>query len=138
MQFRIKPCYDKELIKALHKKYLPGDVLYSSPSADWVVTYQGQPIGFCQLGDDGREDAAFLARAAVDPVFKGMGLGRRLIRVRERYARAAGLLRLYTYTTVDNMQSIANLQRLGYTLYRPEVLYVGPKYLYWQKLLEVK
>ena len=138
-KFKIEPCYDKSLIDYLQRRWFPGDRVFTGESADWVVRADdGNLVGFCMLAVDymGRPDVAFLARAAVAPDARGHNLHVRMLRTRERYARRVGITRIYTYTSPRNIKSNVNLQRASYTLYEPPTLYVGKKWLYWQKHLK--
>lgn len=135
-KFKIKRCFDKVLIKKLHKKIFPTDVFHDSESVDWVVfNNAGQPVGFCMLSEENQE-TGYMARAGILPRYQGKGLHRRMIITRERMARKMNFSFMITYTKLHNIQSSVNLERLGYRLYIPQKQYADKDCLYWRKVLK--
>lgn len=65
------------------------------------------------------EQAAYLHRAGVSPDARGMGLQRRLVLARLRWARDQGLPEAWTYTSHDNFASINTLIRCGFRVWSP-------------------
>ena len=129
---RIRQTTNIELINKLQLKYLPGDALYENPLAVyWVIWDSKVPIGFCILST--YEDHGFLARAGISYKYYGKGLQKRLIRIRDLYAKKQGLVGCLTYTHRDNIASSRNLQSCGYKLYKPFHDYAGIEFLYWIK-----
>jgi GNAT superfamily N-acetyltransferase len=104
----------------------------------WVVEHQTQCVGFAALWPSVRTPfTGYLARAAVHPIYRGRGLQRRLIRVRERKAKALGWAAMVTDCLPTNLHSANNFIACGYRLYKPEVswaAYENP--LYWRKYLD--
>ena len=77
---------------------------------------------------------AFLSNCAVAPHYRGLGYQRDLIAYRVRWARRAGLDGVRTYASVDNVPSMVNLLKAGFT--PTEVLAEGENsYLYFRKVL---
>lgn len=82
---------------------------------------------------------AYLARAGVLEKFRGLGLQKRLIRARERYAVRQGSEMMVTYTANSNWPSIKSLMFEGYHNYEPAkgVAWAGREgFLYWRKSLK--
>ena len=78
----------------------------------WVVEADRRVVGFVVLVD--QAPATLLENVAVDPAWRGRGIGRRLVALAEDEARAAGheAVRLYTHATMhENARLYA---RLGY------------------------
>lgn len=108
-----------ELCNELHRELLPGDDLYDSEGAAWWLAYDGdKPVAFAaaKLVAGG---SVFLARAGVRRCARGRGLQRRLIRVRERWARAQGATSAVTYADRLNAPSINSLVGAGYRAFDP-------------------
>lgn len=101
----------------------------------WLVYYGSEPIAFALLAPSSTAPAGgYLSRVGVLEPYRGHGLQRRLISVRERKARALNWSVLVTDTT-DNVPSANSLIRSGYTLYRPDFPWAFPDSLYWRKTL---
>ena len=64
-------------------------------------------------------DTVYLSRAGVLPAWRGQGLQRRLIALRERLARRQGFVWMISDTT-DNVPSSNNLIKAGYKLIAPK------------------
>jgi GNAT superfamily N-acetyltransferase len=78
------------------------------------------PVGFCGTTYYPERCSAFLCLSGVVPAFRGRGLQRRFVRVRERAAVRDGYHRMISYTTTDNVWSANNLIRCGYKMYVPQ------------------
>lgn len=112
----------------------PDDI--STQTAHWWLAYKGdEPIGFCAIKPGSTPGTGYLSRAGVLAEHRGHGLQPRMIRVRERKARALGLNRVVTDTAYFNHRSSNNLIRAGYRLYRPEKPWSFDTSLYWFKNL---
>jgi GNAT superfamily N-acetyltransferase len=79
-------------------------------------------------------DTAYLSRAGVLPAWRGQGLQRRLIALRERLARRQGFVWMISDTT-DNVPSSNNLIKAGYKLIEPSAPWANSESLYWSKKL---
>jgi GNAT superfamily N-acetyltransferase len=96
---------------------------------------QGQPIAFCGLTHAlSTHGAGYLKRAGVLKPYRGQGLQRRLITVRERKARQLGLKTMLTDTT-ENPPSANSLIRAGYRIFEPAYRWAFQNSLYWKKSL---
>lgn len=114
-----------DTIRLLERWTFPDDDPEPLTGDWWVATVEDALhgelcVGFCALKYAGYGSRGFLAAAGVLPAHRRRGLHRRMIRVRERAARALGYERLITYTAPDNLASANSLIRAGYLLYRPK------------------
>lgn len=117
---------DKEdIVKELHAKIFPLDTFYEHKNSFyWLAYHKETPVGFAQLTILNKE-IAYLSRAGLLPEVRGKGLHKRLVKVREIFARKKGIERLITYTLNTNMYSAVTLSKHGYMLYVPENEYAG-------------
>jgi GNAT superfamily N-acetyltransferase len=128
MTVKLRRSYDWELIGRLHDKCfgegVQPDWKDGSVRAAWVATDDaGVPVGFCtaRLLDGPDKGCVFLERAGVLRTAQGVGLQRRMIRVRTQWARDKVRAKvLLTYASPSNFPSIVNLTRAGLRLYTPE------------------
>lgn len=102
----------------------------------WLAFDKKIPIGFGWLAPSHRyNDFAYLGRCGVIPLYRGKGIQRKLIQIRERKAKKNGYNGCVTDTT-RNIPSANNLIRAGYLLYTPSTLYGFSDTLYWRKRFE--
>lgn len=121
------------LLRELDRKCFPWDSPPAFSGTWWWLAYDGDdPVGYAGL-EHLYHDRGFLSRVGVLPSARGHGLQRRLVRARERGARARDLKRMVTYTSKENVVSSNNLIRCGYRLYRPEYEWGKPGSLYWYR-----
>jgi ribosomal protein S18 acetylase RimI-like enzyme len=73
---------------------------------------EGKPTGFAIVGFGNA--IAYLQRVAVHPDWQGKGMGRSLVRVAARKARAAGARVMLLNTQVDNAQAMRLYESEGY------------------------
>lgn len=131
---KIQRTENYDLLFETHKELFPSDQLeIDSQCVAWFLMDGNEIAGFCILKVLDYE-IVFLHRAGIRKDYQGRGLQKRLIRVRERYARKIKASKIITYTLFDNHASSVNLLRCGYELYYPESLYAG-HCLYWIKLI---
>lgn len=134
-RFSLTPSNSK-IMRALQKTCLPYDSVFMEKKAwFWVGYYNGTPVAFCALAPSIRwSDCVYLARAGVVPEFRGQGLQKRMIELRERWARKQSYKWAVTDTT-DNPASSNSLIARGYKLYEPTVTWGPSGALYWRKRL---
>ncbi len=100
----------------------------------WVAVYDGRIVGYCGLSvEHGDEGIGYLTRAGILPEFRGKGLQKKLIEVRDEEAEKRGYKVNITYVAKWNHASANNLIRCGYTLYSPEWKYGLKDALYFRK-----
>jgi len=78
-------------------------------------------------------DILYLNSASILRPYRGLGIHRKLIQARVRYAKRQGMSTVITYTAYDNCASINNLIACGFKTFRPEYEWVGSEYIYWRK-----
>ncbi len=87
----------------------------------WLATdATGEAVGFASIRPTiDHPEMAFLSRAGVLSGHRRNGLHKRLIRVRERWARWVGYESIWTYTALWNIKSQRSLVRGGYLPWKP-------------------
>lgn len=128
-----------DIVQKLHEEIFPGDEWYdSSGSVLWLALDRTRPIGFC-CGVDCRINSGnwefFLSRAGVLPAYRGQGLQKRMIRIRENCAKRLELPTCVTYCVHGNWASLTNLIVCGYRVYEPASNWAGTGCIYLQKTL---
>ena len=130
---------DKETAKiiiGLHGIVLPGELKIDPAKGQWWLAYRGEePIAFAGVRCSThlrRPQFGYLERAGVLPRHRGRGLHRRLIRVREAFARRAGWAGMVT-DTANNPDSANNFVRLGYSIFAPKNPWGLRSSIYWRK-----
>lgn len=120
--YEIRRTTDIEAVKELHTK-LFGKKCSLEGTDHWLVWETGKsyPVGFCSGRKSTVRDWYFLARAGILPEARGKNIQQRLVRTRERRARALGLVGCLTYVANWNSPSLINLLKLGYKQYDPAV-----------------
>jgi GNAT superfamily N-acetyltransferase len=109
----------------------------------WILwDEEGEAAGFCSVRplrstsyEPDWEKTAFLSRAGLLPHARGKGLQRRMLQIRQRWARDEGFTRITTYVALDNVPSARNLVKSGFTIYRPVGLWGGLDVIYFEKEL---
>lgn len=121
----------------------PHDVPPEWDSAHWMVAMdKGRPAAYCAWRQESR--AGFLYRAGVAKAYRGQGVQRQMIALREGAMKAAKLPLAVTYTDADNAASMRNLIAEGYLPYDPDtgLRLSGPAkrlgrcgFVHWEKKL---
>lgn len=117
----------------------PADDRVAVPGSLWWVAWEGkEPVAFaglrlCALPEN--RGLGFLCRAGVIPAYRGRGLQKKLIRVREAAARQLGMNELVTYCICSNAPSMNSLVACGYRFYSPATKYGGPGAVYLRRKL---
>lgn len=133
---------EKEELDRLDTLLFSGEELYPKVHKDvhwWYLRDLQRPgapkVGFGGVCVYDNGETGFLCRSGVLPQYRGQGLQRRLIQVRERWMRKRGIDTSISYTLTSNLQSNNNLIRSGYRLYRPNWEFKEEHWLYWYKEL---
>lgn len=105
----------------------------------WWIAYDGElPVGFAGLQQSSKWiDTGYLCRSGVIRSHRGLGLQKRLIRVRERKARLDGWNWLIT-DTYKNPASSNSLISCGFRTYLPSAPWGFDGAIYWRKRLTAK
>lgn len=110
--------------------------LFFKPSGWWWLAYDGEKhVGFTGAKFEAEFNTLFLARSGVIREYRGLGIQRRFVRVREALARRNGIPRTATYTSGDNVHSANNLIKCGYRIYTPPFFWGVEGAIYFEKKL---
>lgn len=102
----------------------------------WIALDEGIPVAFCALHHyRNRPDTAFMALCGVAKSHRGLGLQRRLIKVRVRKSIQLGISRIISYTTNDNAPSANNLIAHGFKVYVPRYEWGIKNAIYFRRTL---
>lgn len=123
-----------EEILALQKECLPEDTPVDPARGDWWLAFDGDaPVGFANLcPSDAMPNAGYLARAGVLPAYRGLGIQRRLIRVRVAQAKRYG----WEWVRSDTRQNPAssnNLIACGFRIFAPEAPWGHADAIYFRR-----
>lgn len=101
----------------------------------WLVKVDGELAGFCGLKvlKEGGTPYGYLCRSGLRKKYRGKGIQKALIKIRDREAKRLGLAMNLTYTARSNYASANNLIKCGYTLYPPDWAYGLKNALYFWK-----
>ncbi len=136
MKIREVGSVDREaLLDQLDSKCFPGLEPYPKQGAYWWIAEDRLGVcAFAGLKFCGHH-TGFLCRVGVEKDYRGQGLHKKLIRVREAKARKLGWKWLITYCSYYNLKSANNLLACGYKLYSPQNPYGVTGALYFRKAL---
>lgn len=116
----------RHLINALDATCFPQDKLFNKDACFWWIVYvNGVAMGFAGLRPE--DESGFLCRAGVCTKASGLGLQRKLIDARMRYAKRVGMKKVETYVADWNFKSIANLIRAGL-----RITHLHDEYVYFE------
>jgi ribosomal protein S18 acetylase RimI-like enzyme len=127
-------------VVALHKLCLPADTTADWKSADFFAGFYDEKklIAFAIAKKSaGYSQAMYLSRCCVHPNYRGKGLQKRLIHLREVWALHNSMVYSITDTSNDNVASMNALIACGYRPYWPELVHPWalPNSVYWRKTL---
>ena len=107
-----------------------------TPAVDdwfWIAHVDGYCVAFASMRESSSWcDAVYMSLCVVREHFSGMGLQRRLLRARIRFAKAKGYSWAVTDTT-DNPASANNLIRCGFNTFMPSHPWAYERTIYWKK-----
>lgn len=135
--YMIRKSQNVSLVHALHKEIMPADSFYDHDGNHYWIVYIRQskkPIGFA-IGTNLGDGIFFLSRAGVLSAWRGQGLHKRLIKVREEFAKKWDFNYCITYVKQTNPQSFSSLMKCGYEVYQPDFPYGTKNSLYFRKLI---
>lgn len=127
---------DRRDIDYLQRLTLPNDDPCDLSDGVWWIVREGAvPAAFGGITISHQWiDCMYLCRSGVAYAYRGQGLQKRLILVREKYAASQGMNWVVTDTT-ENPASSNNLIARGFQLFEPSQPWAGEKSLYWRKRL---
>ena len=138
----IRKTRDTELLAVLNSRIFIFEHEYLGweleASTWWIAWIDGMPAGFAgvrKLASD--EDTWYLSRSGVLYAARGRGIQKRMIKARERHAKAHGGKTMLTYTSCENPASMNSLIKCGYKTYMPPNRWgsMKPHEVYWEKEL---
>jgi len=133
----IRKTDNEDLIYRLHTRIFPDDdFYYHNNNYYWLVNKGDKVVGFCIATIWTANRYIFLSRAGVIVSERGRNLQRRMIRVREQFARRNNINLLLTYVKKDNIPSFVNLIKTGYIVYNPQYPYAESDCFYLKKRLD--
>jgi GNAT superfamily N-acetyltransferase len=83
----------------------------------WIAKIGKTPVGFAGASIINAK-RVFLCKCGVAPEWRGLGLQRKFIRIREWWARQQNAREIITYTICNNIPSANNLISCGYKMYQ--------------------
>lgn len=103
--------------------------------SDWWIIWDenSEPVGYCGIFI--YDEFSIHKRSGVLPRARGNGLQRKMLTIRESFAKKAGCKSVMTYVSIENTYSANNLFDRGYRAYNPEWRWGGDHYLYVIKYL---
>ena len=127
---------DAETLLTLQRRILPSDQALDPKSGFWWVVFDGDlPVAFAALRNvPSWAHTGYMARCGVLPAYRGRGIQRSLLTVREKMARRLGMVRIIS-TTYNNPASANNLIARGYRTYEPVQRWGANETIYWVKNL---
>ena len=133
---RVDALKNSVLLNDLQRTILPHDKTDDvSVGYWWIACFDGNAIGFCALKQSNKwSDCGYLSRAGVLPEYRGQGIQKRLIKVRERQAKKLGWHWLIS-DTYRNPASANSLISCGFKMYNPSEPYGATGTCYWRKRL---
>lgn len=131
---RVTSHEDRDAVLYLQIEILPDDTPLDPRDGAWWVLYDGtDPVAFAAIRPSRQwVNGMYLSRSGVVTGYRGQGLQKRLISVRERFARREGAEWLITDTT-QNPASANNLADRGFRMYEPSAPWGNRYTLYWRK-----
>jgi GNAT superfamily N-acetyltransferase len=113
---------DERHILGMDRICFPVDEPPTIDGAEWVIGWDGAtPAAYCAWKTVRHDDVAvgFHYRGGVTPAYRGHGLQRRMLRLREARMLKQGLGAAVTYTDADGAASMRSLIAEGYRPYVP-------------------
>jgi GNAT superfamily N-acetyltransferase len=126
----------RQELETLQRACLPEDTPVFPEDGTWWVGHDGsQAVAFCLIEPSCQWlDTAYLARSGVLKAWRGQGLQKKMITIRERHARSMGYRWMISDTT-DNPPSSNSLMAKGYRIFDPSKPWGMNTTLYWRKRL---
>ena len=127
----------RHILTSLQLACLPEDEPMATNEGYWWLGFDGkQSAAFCSSRPSSQwEDAMYMSRCGVLPAWRGKGLQRKMLSIRERHARKLGYTWSITDTT-ENPASANNLIRNKYKIIEPSSPWgLNEQTIYWTKCL---
>lgn len=137
----IRKTRNTEVIARLDNKIFGKEYEEEPEGKHWWLAYvDGRIAGYAGLRiyREGSKKVGYLCRAGVLKEFRGQGIQKALIKVRDQEARRHKVDICITYVANWNHASANNLIRCGYELYEPEHKYGLKDALYFWKYFKYR
>lgn len=136
-EITVRRTNDLDLIEDMNSIIFPGEDLETGNNTyHWIARdkQSGKPVGFCSCSYIGH-GILFLSRAGLLRKYRGRGLQKKFISLRESFAKKKEpkITSIITYVKKDNYTSLASLIKRGYRIYTPEWHYAGHEFFYVKK-----
>lgn len=127
----------RQVLETLQFACLPEDTPVFPEDGVWWVGHDGsQAVAFCLIEPSCQWlDTAYLARSGVLKAWRGRGLQKKMITIREKYARSVGYRWMISDTT-GNPPSSNSLIAKGYRIFDPSAPWGMDCTIYWRKRLK--
>ena len=127
----------RQLLRKMQRELLQGSPIADPSLGHWWLVFDGEdPVGFASMVPSFRWDkTGYLNRAGILTPYRGKGLQKRLIKVREAYARRIGYEHLISDTRF-NPPSANSLIACGFKTYTPKYPWGFTTSIYWRKHLK--
>jgi ribosomal protein S18 acetylase RimI-like enzyme len=122
IDFRCAASQDEQQISRMDLVCFPVDTPAVISGSRWLIGWDGsRPAAYCgwQIVEHDGVPVGFHYRGGVLPGYRGHGLQRQMLRLREAEMRDRGLTTAVTYTDADGAASMRNLIAEGYRPYVP-------------------
>jgi GNAT superfamily N-acetyltransferase len=131
MKFKVRMTTDMDLIRSINDEIFTEDKLeLDEKTVAWVAwTEDEKPAAFCTARKL-THGILYMDRGGVYSKYRKQGIHRKLIKVRENFAKKNGYSKVITYVMKDNFASLFTLVRCDYRMYTPEYLYAGSNVIY--------
>lgn len=129
---------EADLLMEMQRITMPHDEhLKPEEALQWWIAYdRGVPVGYAALSRSKQvANRGYLSSAGVLPGYRGLGIQKKLIRVRQQYARRIGMTCLVTDTVVSNPASANSLIACGFRAFYPPTPWKIGAACYWRKEL---
>lgn len=138
-KIRVKLCkISPEILKSIQimdARYFSGDERISLEDKQvWVATDEEGKIAGFATGHRGNGISFKLDRSCVCPYYRGLGIQRRFIRARCKWAKRQGFRQVTAETAPYNINSSKNFIRTGFQMYWPSRR-PSDSFIYWRKYL---
>lgn len=117
---------DKALVRYMDAECFPNDTPFSWDNAHFIIGrhYESELACYCAWKDvaqSGFETMGYHYRVGVMHNFRGSGLQKEMLAIREKAMKYSKLRKAVTYTDADGAASMNSLIKAGYKTYIPKV-----------------
>lgn len=131
----IRRTEDLHTVLELDKQCLEGAAWYTYADALWLAYHGDRPVAYAAMAPSLQwSNVGYLCRAGVIPEYRGLGIQKRLIRVRVNYAKKLNYVAVVTDTT-SNPASANSLISCGFRMYEPMLPWAFKNTCYWRLII---